>query len=71
MNSKEFLYLSNKQMKRISDKYGAFIYYLLSNVFNINSISKIVENEYGYKTERIIVDNIAYDDIFYNNKNNR
>lgn len=68
MNSKEYLYLLDIQKERISEKYGNFMYYLISNIFNINSISKTIETVSGYKTERVIVDNIAFDDILYNNK---
>ncbi len=67
MNKQEFLKINDSQQKRISEKYGVFMYFMISNLFNVNTLSKIVE-EKGYKTERITIHGTAYDEIYHNNK---
>lgn len=67
MTKENYINFIKTDQKNISEKYGMLMYFILTNVFNVNSISKIVE-EKGYRTERIVLHNTAFDDIYFNNK---
>ena len=51
MNKKEFIDRWDAIKNPLCDKYGGFLFFLASDVFNISHMEKVCQS-YGYKTER-------------------
>lgn len=61
-----FIEKFEEQQKRIVDTYGAYMYYLIINIFNVNYMSSIFDDIDDYTTVRkTTTTKEIYDELFY------